>query len=614
MGALSLEVHVDNLGWRPNDKKVVLLLGHAGAQVELRSATDNSVAATVTASGLTLDEDSQDNLAQADFSSVTTPGEYYAYLPSTQLRSYPFRIAADVYDVVARVAAKSFFFQRCNHARALPFASDVVSGAAGHGGQWVDGLCHASDSALLPGPGSANAGTLDLHGGWHDAGDYQKTLWGRGVPELLFAYELHPAAWLDTQLNLPESGNGVPDLLDEVKWELDFYVRMQRPDGHFLTSAKGKGPASGAINSPPSASNEGRAYFDGTSPDGDGWSGGGVTTAAATGNAVLSLAHAAIVFRAAGQVAVGNAYATAATLGWSWLNGRALSGGEQRLKAAAASAVYRMDSANASARTVADGFAWDTYDGLAPYSVTPAESVITAGAFHYLSNSAGSATVKAKVRTGITSAIVSGAFTEAGLYSGLYGGPGNAWDTGWGSNRNQAAYGAHLLMAAKFGVLGTHTQAEVEALGQKYLHYLLGRNPLNMVYLTNVAAYGGEHSSFHLYHAWFSFTAGDGDHGNASFNGKPAWVNEPMYPYFPDDGQAATFGPAPGFMPGGPNPAYSGTWTIPNLARPAYAYRDFSVACDWSGSACRGASWEITEPMAAYQGPMVLLLSLLMSP
>ena len=66
-------------------------------------------------------------------------------------------------------------------------------------------------------------------------------------------------------------------------------------------------------------------------------------------------------------------------------------------------------------------------------------------------------------------------------------------------------------------------------------------------------------------------------------------------------------------MPGGPNPYYSGSYDIPNIGLPAYAYRDFSVGCDWDGATCRAASWEITEPMAAYQGPFVLLASFMMS-
>ena len=142
---------------------------------------------------------------------------------------------------------------------------------------------------------------------------------------------------------------------------------------------------------------------------------------------------------------------------------------------------------------------------------------------------------------------------------------------------------------------------------------MLGLNPLNMVYLSNMAAYGGEHSSFQIYHAWFSYTQGDGDNGNAQFNGKPAGVAEPLYPYYPDDAQTSTFGPAPGLVPGGPNWYYSCDYQIPNRTFPAYAYRDFSTSCDWDGAQCRACSWEITEPMAAYQGPFIMLAAFMMS-
>jgi hypothetical protein len=174
-------------------------------------------------------------------------------------------------------------------------------------------------------------------------------------------------------------------------------------------------------------------------------------------------------------------------------------------------------------------------------------------------------------------------------------------------------YGANLLMAAHFNALGTKAAADVTFLAHKHFHFMLGLNPLNMVYLTNMAAYGGEHSSFQIFHAWFSATGNDGDHGNASYNGKPTWVDEPLYPYYVDDKQTSTFGPAPGLIPGGPNPGYGGAYVVPKKDKPAYAYRDFSVGCDWDGATCRAASWEITEPMAAYQGPFVLLVSFMMA-
>ena len=251
MGTLSADIRVDHLGWRTGDTKVAVLLGHAHESVEIRRVSDGTVAGTYTSGSTSTDEDSGDSVSRVDFSDVTTPGDYYVLLPGPMLRSYRFTIDDAVYDIAALAAAKSYYFQRCNHDHALPYASDRLGGFAGTDGQWVDDACHDGDFAAVAGPGSVDHGPLDVHGGWHDAGDYQKTLWGRGVPELLFAYEMNPGAWTDAQLNIPESGNGVPDLLDQIAWELDFYVRMQRPDGHFMTSVKGH---NATTNSPPSAS------------------------------------------------------------------------------------------------------------------------------------------------------------------------------------------------------------------------------------------------------------------------------------------------------------------------------------------------------------------------
>ena len=409
-GTLSGALRIDNFGWRPADTKVAVLLAQAGAAVQLIDAsTGASVGNFTSSSPLQTDAYSGDGYSTVDFSAFSTSGDYYLYVPSLNVRSYGFRISEDIYDVVGAASVKAYYFQRCNHDKALPFATDALLGYSA-GGQWVDGACHATDANAPAGPGSANNGLLDVHGGWHDAGDYQKTLWGRGVPQMLFAYEVNPGAWTDGQLHIPESGNGIPDLLDEVRWELDFYVRMQRPDGHFMTSTKGN---NATVTSPPSASNEGRVYFDCTSPSGNGWSGGGVTIAVATGNAVLALAHAAIVFKSIGQNSIASGYAAAAVAGWNWLHGYTASGSENELKASAASAVFRMDPTQSTAQSFVDAFPWDTWDGMIPNTITPGEGTLSTGAWHYLMNASGTSSVKAKIQAGCRTGL-----GESGLHRG----------------------------------------------------------------------------------------------------------------------------------------------------------------------------------------------------
>jgi endoglucanase len=72
----------------------------------------------------------------------------------------------------------------------------------------------------------------DVWGGWHDAGDWDREGWHPNVSNvLLLAYETGPQKFRDGELNIPESGNGIPDIVDEAKWGVDFYKRIQRPDG-----------------------------------------------------------------------------------------------------------------------------------------------------------------------------------------------------------------------------------------------------------------------------------------------------------------------------------------------------------------------------------------------
>jgi endoglucanase len=75
-------------------------------------------------------------------------------------------------------------------------------------------------------------GKRALVGGYHDAGDFDQRPFHTVVAQLLMrAYELNPAAYPDGQLDIPESGNGIPDLLDEAMWGVASWVQLQEADG-----------------------------------------------------------------------------------------------------------------------------------------------------------------------------------------------------------------------------------------------------------------------------------------------------------------------------------------------------------------------------------------------
>lgn len=179
-----------------------------------------------------------------DFSSLSVPGTYQAYLPGIG-RSVPFVIGHSVLHQAAVTAARGLYYQRCGTALVAPYAEPLFTRPLDHeftaGGRKVDGVFHESlaNSPLYAGetPGVA----VDAHGGWHDAGDYGKYLppAASALWSLFTAYDLGPEKFVDGAWNIPESGNGVPDLLDETRWETDWIVRMQAADGgihHKLTS------------------------------------------------------------------------------------------------------------------------------------------------------------------------------------------------------------------------------------------------------------------------------------------------------------------------------------------------------------------------------------------
>ena len=87
-----------------------------------------------------------------------------------------------------------------------------------------DGVFHAS---------SGKTGKKDATKGWHDAGDFGKYVVNSGISTgtLLWAYEWYPEKIGAIPLNLPESGNGLPDILNEIKWNLDWMLTMQDEDG-----------------------------------------------------------------------------------------------------------------------------------------------------------------------------------------------------------------------------------------------------------------------------------------------------------------------------------------------------------------------------------------------
>lgn len=597
---------LDQFGYLPTSEKIAVLrdpqTGFDASDEFTPSASysvvDSATEEVVFTAAPTAWDDGAEHAASGDrawwfdFSSVTTPGEYYVVDEARQLRSPTFRIGDDVYRDVLKHAVRTFFYQRAGFAKTAEYAGEGWADEASHLGPRQD-----AEARLFSSPDDAST-ARDLQGGWYDAGDYNKyTNWtARYVIELLRAAAESPLAFGD-DFGIPESGNDVPDVIDEAKWGMDWLVRMQNEDGSVLSIVGLDGA------SPPSSA-------DGPSLYGP-----------ASTSATLSTA-AAFAFGARALASYWPEYAadleTRAVRAWAWAStnpevtfrnndaaegSEGLGAGQQevdeygRLVKRVEAAVYLFEITGEAAY---QSFVDDNYESLhfmewswaSPFQTAEQEALL-----HYAALPSATASVAEAIRGTFTRALQGednfGAVqTNADAYLAFIK------DYTWGSNATQSNQGNQFLDLVRFSV-DTSARPQAEAAALRHVHYLHGTNPLGLVYLSNMAEHGAEHSVNEFYHTWFG-------------DGSEAW----------DRVGTSTYGPPPGFLTGGPNPSYDWDGCCPdscgsaeNSARctsepieppkgqPAQkSYKDFNTS--WPLN-----SWAVTENSNGYQTAYIRLLA-----
>lgn len=159
----------------------------------------------------------------ADFSIVTVPGKYKITVPNYG-ESVEFEINDSVFTDVNNSIVRAFYYNRASTALPEQFAG-IYARAAGHPDTVVIVLPSAAGPTRIAGD------TVRTPKGWYDAGDYNKYIVNSGITcgTLLQAYETYSGVYDTLTWNIPESGNAVPDLLDEIKWNLDWMLTMQDP-------------------------------------------------------------------------------------------------------------------------------------------------------------------------------------------------------------------------------------------------------------------------------------------------------------------------------------------------------------------------------------------------
>ncbi len=169
-----------------------------------------------------------------NFTPLQNPGTYYVDVSGVGT-SYRFQIGSNVYANAYYDCMRSLWYQRSGISMTNPAVSGIWTRQGDLQQNTNTAFYHNSvyDKSSLLYAGEEIGGYADFTGGWYDAADYDKYTKSAAdsVNLLLTMYEIKPERFVDDQLNLPESGNGIPDMLDEAKWELDWIAKMVSSNG-----------------------------------------------------------------------------------------------------------------------------------------------------------------------------------------------------------------------------------------------------------------------------------------------------------------------------------------------------------------------------------------------
>ncbi len=204
---------VDQIGYSAESEKTVVFTGRS---IPKQFSVCDLQTGEVLYTGRTEDSAYNEKLSAYEsvgyFNDLQREGDYYIY--SDELgESFPFSIKKDVYEGAFDEAVKKFYINRCGIALSENYAGANTRSA-----------CHTTTAHLKESPSVA----IDVSGGWHldEAAGRDTALGSRTSETLLLAYEMNPTAFTDAS-GIPESGNGIPDILDEVRYEAEWLLKMQ---------------------------------------------------------------------------------------------------------------------------------------------------------------------------------------------------------------------------------------------------------------------------------------------------------------------------------------------------------------------------------------------------
>lgn len=229
------DIRINQTGYLPFGKKEATILSDAVEPLVWTLKNGEGIeVATGSTSVFGYDSSSGDIVHTANFSACTTSGDGFVLSVEKNgepVVSHPFSIAKNMYSQLKYQALSYFYHNRSGMAIEMPFAgSEEYARAAGH---------PTDTMRTWPGTNQEDY-VLDVSKGWYDAGDHGKYVPNGGISvwtlmnqyeRTLYTFGGNKKAFGDGKLLIPENSNKVPDILDEARWEMEFLLAMQVPEG-----------------------------------------------------------------------------------------------------------------------------------------------------------------------------------------------------------------------------------------------------------------------------------------------------------------------------------------------------------------------------------------------
>ncbi len=236
---LNESIHLNQVGFYPESPKIAIVTEGEPDNFFILTPDFSDTLFTGPLSEIREAPNSGESVRIADFTEMTEPGTYILWITNLGY-SYPFTVESRVYEDAAKASLKGFYHQRVS--TGIPYE---------YGGKWARPAGHP-DTQVAVHPSAATEqrpenSEISAPRGWYDAGDYNKYAVNSGITmgTMFSLYEDFPEYMSTFDINIPETGNGLPDVLNELLWNLRWFLDMQDPhDGgvyHKLTTANFEG-------------------------------------------------------------------------------------------------------------------------------------------------------------------------------------------------------------------------------------------------------------------------------------------------------------------------------------------------------------------------------------